>query len=93
MAGLLIALTAAKGPNGVIIRVELLAEILSVLGDIDEHDSACCGFNGLVSLRNNGRAPRTGYKQDVRISFRCEGGRTYQQRSRDHLSGVDRPQS
>lgn len=59
LGDLLVSFALEETPDGHVIRVELLPEVLPVLRDVDKHDGAHRGFNRLVSLGDNRRCPGT----------------------------------
>ena len=50
---LLVPLALQKPPDGEVVWVKPLSEILSVTGDIDKHKCSHCGFDGAMSFWDN----------------------------------------
>ena len=53
------SLALQKPPDGKVVGMKFLSEVLSVTWDIDKHESPHCSFNRAMGFRDHRRCPRT----------------------------------
>lgn len=54
-----VAIASAIRPDRVVVRMELGPEVLSVPGNVNEHEHSSRSFNGMAGFGNNRGSPAT----------------------------------
>lgn len=56
-----VSLTPQKPPDGHVLGMKLLSDILPMFWNVNKHQCTHCSFNGSMGFRNNMRRPGTAY--------------------------------